>query len=541
MLEFLFGWRKASRCKKLIRRVQCRLKLLKNKRDSIVRQVKQDVVQLIKSGHQECAISRIEQLHKDQNIKAVYDLLDNFCEFIIINLSYIRKHRDCPNDINEAVSSLLYASARCGDLPELIKLRKIFGDRYGQKFAMNAVELLNGNLVNRQMIENLCVKSLQEDLKLNLLKEIVQGNGLKLDCPEIYGEFEQQDLQKSDIKLIECDSEKDIKFTYDSIDGAILQASDREEAQEIAKPNNATSEREIVAVKSDSNSLLVHSETHEEMVPVNEAEVISNRSSCQSIPERSNSNTVTESPSYLSERSIVYLDDVEELEGNVKEDVKEADQRMFMFISKSSLSVRTRRSSITDSLSVDRIEPAELSDGKLSSRGSSKRSHSARKRSKRRYLSIKDIECALYYGESDYSSDDELSSVKSYPQRKLQPKLNNAEIKGEVEKIAIKMEEAEVIDCRRSCASSRDSYSRVTSPWTNTRPPYSRALTMPTERPKETPDYQIPRSTSCLPNQQSPSYIHPKLPEYDDLAAKFKSLREGCSVSSTGDARNSYR
>ncbi|KAF9592406.1 hypothetical protein IFM89_014896 [Coptis chinensis] len=67
MFEVLFGWRKASRCKKLIRLVQCRLKLLKNKRDSIVRQVRQDVVQLIKDGHEDCALSRIDQIYKDQN------------------------------------------------------------------------------------------------------------------------------------------------------------------------------------------------------------------------------------------------------------------------------------------------------------------------------------------------------------------------------------------------------------------------------------------------------------------------------------------
>lgn len=60
--------------------------------------------------------------------------------------------RDCPNDINEAVSSLIYASARCGDLPELRVIRKLFGERYGQRFAVTAVELFPGNLVNREVI-----------------------------------------------------------------------------------------------------------------------------------------------------------------------------------------------------------------------------------------------------------------------------------------------------------------------------------------------------------------------------------------------------
>lgn len=59
--------------------------------------------------------------------------------------------RDCPNDINEAVSSLIFASARFGDLPELLTVRKLFGERYGQRFTNVAVKLLPGNLVNRQV------------------------------------------------------------------------------------------------------------------------------------------------------------------------------------------------------------------------------------------------------------------------------------------------------------------------------------------------------------------------------------------------------
>jgi len=37
------------------------------------------------------------------------------------------KSRDCPPDIDEAVSSLIFASAGCGDFPELYVIRKLFG------------------------------------------------------------------------------------------------------------------------------------------------------------------------------------------------------------------------------------------------------------------------------------------------------------------------------------------------------------------------------------------------------------------------------
>lgn len=60
--------------------------------------------------------------------------------------------RDCPNDINEAVSTLIFASARLGDLPELLTIRKLFQERYGQRFASAALELHHGNLVNHQVV-----------------------------------------------------------------------------------------------------------------------------------------------------------------------------------------------------------------------------------------------------------------------------------------------------------------------------------------------------------------------------------------------------
>ncbi|OMP06300.1 hypothetical protein COLO4_08215 [Corchorus olitorius] len=67
-----------------------------------------------------------EQLFKDESILAVYDMLDNFCEFTS-TFSYHTLNKDCPNDINEAVSSLIFAFPRCADLPELPAIHKLLG------------------------------------------------------------------------------------------------------------------------------------------------------------------------------------------------------------------------------------------------------------------------------------------------------------------------------------------------------------------------------------------------------------------------------
>ncbi|TMW94746.1 hypothetical protein EJD97_009843 [Solanum chilense] len=93
MFNLLFGWRKASKCKNLIRRVQRRIKLLKNKRSCIIKQLRDDLSELLRNGHYEIVIDRVEQLSLDERKVAVYDLLESYCEFIMINLPCIRKNK----------------------------------------------------------------------------------------------------------------------------------------------------------------------------------------------------------------------------------------------------------------------------------------------------------------------------------------------------------------------------------------------------------------------------------------------------------------
>ncbi|KHN07439.1 hypothetical protein glysoja_012737 [Glycine soja] len=58
MFDILFVLSKASKCKKAIKRVRCRLRLLKNKRQAIARQLRKDLVELTQSGHEETAFNQ---------------------------------------------------------------------------------------------------------------------------------------------------------------------------------------------------------------------------------------------------------------------------------------------------------------------------------------------------------------------------------------------------------------------------------------------------------------------------------------------------
>ncbi|MCL7041719.1 hypothetical protein MKW94_001115 [Papaver nudicaule] len=420
LFYIFFGWRKASSCKRLIKRVQSRIKLLKNKRDSMIIHLREDILPLLKNGQDQTAFAQVAQLSKDQNLVAAYELLDHFCEFIMINLPYIRKHRDLPNDINEAASSLLHASARCGDLPEL---RKLFGDRYGNRFAIAAVELLPGNLVNRQLVQNLSVKPISDDAKFRMMKEIARENcldmdPLQIDVEEFYSAVGDWDLRDPNPNLEspctglqdvhKVETQEDTKFeTYlaDSRELVIAAKVDRTKVEASDSRELVIASKVEIPRKSD---IMDESETvfQDSCTSQRNSGICSIRSevSSSSVPPHKNkaiTGVATSEGSFqISDRNIVYLDDIEEFEPSVQVDGNFKEQRLFLF--KSAYVPRGKECT----------EKLVSSDCNTSSRSSTKKRRSSRRGLNRRYLymenqmsqsptsvcsSTKDVEYAFYY------------------------------------------------------------------------------------------------------------------------------------------------
>ncbi|KAK6774642.1 hypothetical protein RDI58_029881 [Solanum bulbocastanum] len=430
MFDVIFGWRKATKCKNLIKRVKCRLKLLKNKRSCIVKQLKDDLGQLLRHGHYQIVFDRVDQLFMDDNMLVVYDLLENFCEFILISLPYIRRHKDCPNDINEAVSSLVFASTRLGNLPELPVIRKLFGQRYGKKFETSALELLPGNLVNYQIKENLCIKSVSNEVKYKLVDEIARI------C------FQQGPL------LLEYRNESQQEQVHKRVDDAQIGYKTRSKNSNVATEANIVSidySSEIEGTSTDYLSAIDQTSIDSvHCLRNNEQERVSNPTRCSNYSSQS---TIS-SPELVMKREfcrtngiisgqttdqLAYKDDVEEFESILSKDVNFQDQRLFMF-------------------NVSTLE-------------------------KTRLIAMKD---------ASFMTDD-----------------------------------------LESCSFTFSSLSAMTRGQL-----YMRTRTMPVERLKDNLADNFLRSNSFPvihePGEESSlkSYVHPKLPDYDEIAAMFKALKK---------------
>lgn len=627
MLDMLFGWRKANKCKRLIRKVQCRLKLLKNKRCTIVRQLRDDVAQLLKQGHFQTALDRVEHVFKDETLVAVYDLLDQFCEFIIINLPYIRKNKDCPNDINEAASTIIFVSARLGELPELLSLRKLFGERYGQRFTNVALQLLPGNLVNRQMQEKVCLKKVPDEVKSRLVTEIARSNFQSEPLLIEYSPESQQNLatKSTDLNLSIATQEDPGAPDVNDGEKETVYFDFSSEAKKLLKyfvysflksktifPLISPSPRKAQCIPISAKESSVQSSTPPCLEKA-EDRVLDRALSltCEKgFPPLESS---SDSSANFPEETVV-LDDIHEFKSVDKTEVSLQDKRVFMF-----------GPSVVPLSSNAEQDPAVESDQNSAHESDKSRSFKkspkvSGKRSRGRTVSIdiknvKDVECEIYYGEScanvpyyGRKPRERRRHLKNIPKMQ-EPRSCRAQ---QVPNISVSfvntMDKNHGVGCRCSPKNTNSSSCSLENPCyfctsdetdatsyspgmpkiqcticyhkctynkkpdiqqaeeiyssrksskngdvnaflfssseagsheakKESKPSYSRAATMPVERPNDGNSNSCLRSNSFPAEQlgRSPlhQHVHPKLPDYDELAAKFTALKKANLLNQT--------
>ncbi|KAH7314815.1 hypothetical protein KP509_21G021800 [Ceratopteris richardii] len=163
--------------------------VLRNKRDIELKQMRRELAQHLENGRESTACVRVEHIIREQNLMEVYDILENFCELLIVRMPIIESQRDCPLDLKEAVSSLIFAAPRASDLPELQEVQTLLTFKYGRAFATSAIELWPECGVNRLVIEKLsaCVPTAR--VKLELMREIAEQFNVSWDSSETEQEF----------------------------------------------------------------------------------------------------------------------------------------------------------------------------------------------------------------------------------------------------------------------------------------------------------------------------------------------------------------
>ncbi|KAJ0974906.1 hypothetical protein J5N97_016871 [Dioscorea zingiberensis] len=146
--------KKTSKLKALFNLCVSRITILRNQHQTRCSQARGDITQLLQLGLQDRALFRAEQVIKEQNLLDVFVMIEGYCNLLterVVLLEYqIDRllHSECPDELREAISSLIFAASRSGELPELQDIRRKFADKFGREFASAAVNLLSDCRVN---------------------------------------------------------------------------------------------------------------------------------------------------------------------------------------------------------------------------------------------------------------------------------------------------------------------------------------------------------------------------------------------------------
>ncbi|XP_047182128.1 uncharacterized protein LOC124848489 isoform X1 [Vigna umbellata] len=189
---------KPAKCKTQLRLAVSRIKLLKNKREAQVKQLKRELAQLLESGQDRTARIRVEHVVREEKTMAAYDLVEIYCELIAARLPMIESQKTCPIDLKEAVSSVIFASPRCSDIPELVDVKKQLTSKYGKEFVSAAVELRPDCGVSRMLVEKLSAKAPDGPTKIKILTAIAEDHNIKWEPKS----FEENDVKSSQDLLV---------------------------------------------------------------------------------------------------------------------------------------------------------------------------------------------------------------------------------------------------------------------------------------------------------------------------------------------------
>uniref|UniRef100_A0A0D3F0Z3 IST1-like protein n=1 Tax=Oryza barthii TaxID=65489 RepID=A0A0D3F0Z3_9ORYZ len=203
MFDSLLNSKFYNKCKHAIKCTRTRLDLVRRKKQAMVKFMKKDVADLIGNRLESHAFGRMEALIVEMNQASCYDMIEQYCEYIVKQLNNLQKQNECPQEALEAVSTLIFATARFPELPELCDLRHMFTERYG-----SFVE----PFVSSEFVQKLQNKSFTNEEKLQVMQSIAEEFSVPFNAKALERKISgvpqnKHDLQnKSSFKRVEVEA-----------------------------------------------------------------------------------------------------------------------------------------------------------------------------------------------------------------------------------------------------------------------------------------------------------------------------------------------
>ncbi|KAH7683448.1 Vacuolar protein sorting-associated protein Ist1 protein [Dioscorea alata] len=182
-LDVIFGrtTRQTAKLKALLELCVQRITFIGNQHRIQCLQSRGDILQLLKLGYRDRAIARAEQAIKEQNVLDVFVMIEGYCHLLHEKATLLEHKNECPDELREAISSLIFAASRSGELPELQDVRRMFAEKFGREFSSDVVELHGDFHVNQKMIQKFSKKHINLETKLMVVIEIAEKEGIEIN------------------------------------------------------------------------------------------------------------------------------------------------------------------------------------------------------------------------------------------------------------------------------------------------------------------------------------------------------------------------
>ncbi|KAF7110728.1 hypothetical protein CFC21_110812 [Triticum aestivum] len=197
MFDGLINSKFYNRCKHAFKCIRTRLVVIRRKKQAMIGFLKKDVADLLANGLDIHAFGRMDALIMELNHASCYDMVEQYCDFLGKQLNSLQKQRDCPQEAMEAVSTLIFATARFPDLPELCDLRHIFTERYGGSLEP---------FVSLEFIRKLESELFTNEEKFQVMQSIAEESSVGFDMRAL--EIKLWAARESEDDLLEKDSMK---------------------------------------------------------------------------------------------------------------------------------------------------------------------------------------------------------------------------------------------------------------------------------------------------------------------------------------------
>lgn len=212
----------------------------------MLKYLKNDMADLLKSGVDVNAYGRADGLLVELNISSCYDFLEQYCLHISCHLTNMSKQRECQEDCREAVSTLMFAAARFSDLPELRELRAIFTERYE-----NSLECF----VNKEFVTKLKSQPLTKEMKLQLMRQIAVEAGVRWNPKALEHKLSKPLIAVKDLPKNHNDEEHKLQKKMD-------ESAQRKEHQKAKLNHESAREHTTSKVKKEHHSSHGRKEVH---------------------------------------------------------------------------------------------------------------------------------------------------------------------------------------------------------------------------------------------------------------------------------------